>query len=85
MKYEFEGKGYKTMSELHREWFPTRSDGWVTQYVKAGCKTVAEVVLMSTKKEMAGRAKSVKSARSGIYRATNSSVVSASVKNRSFK
>jgi hypothetical protein len=77
MKYEFEGKGYNTMADLHREWFPTRSNAWVTVYVKAGCKTVAEVVDMATRKEMAGRAKSVQSARNGIYRATNSSVVSA--------
>lgn len=74
MKFEFEGKGYATMAEIHREWFPTRSHTWVTICIKAGCKTVAEVVAFNVKREQNARKQVLKNARTSIYRATNTSV-----------
>lgn len=82
MKYEFEGNSYSTVAQIHREWFPTRSNTWVGFYIKMGCKTVSEVVDLNLKRERDGRIKTNKNAREGYYRATNSSVVSAVMKNK---
>jgi len=82
MKYEFEGKGYVTISQIHREWFPTRSNTWVGLYIKMGCKTVAEVVDLNIKREREARVKTNKNAKEGYYRATNESVVGSVMKNK---
>ena len=74
MKFEFEGKNYATMAQIHREWFPTRSPTWVSICIKAGCKTVAEVVSFNVKREQNARKQVLKNARTSIYKATNASV-----------
>lgn len=71
MTYIFEGKEYAVMSHIKRDWFPNRSHTHVARYVKAGCKSFAEVIAMETKRQAESKAKSKKgSLRSSFNRPT---------------
>lgn len=47
MSYEFEGKKYASVKQVHTEHFPTRSEAFVRTYLKVGAKSVVDVVRMS--------------------------------------